>query len=112
MAAQQAHERQLAALTQDKSKKNLKLGLILGGLVVVLGGSLTGYLVYKSSKENEARIAAEQREKDRLKEEAETTIVDVRVASRYGPHDLGMGAAIAEAYLDALDAEMQGLNDN
>lgn len=48
----------------------------------------------------------------RLKEEAETTIVDVRVASRYGPHDLGMGAAIAEAYLDALDAEMQGLNDN
>jgi hypothetical protein len=48
----------------------------------------------------------------RLKEEAETTIVDMRVASRYGPHDLGMGAAIAEAYLDALDAEMQGLNDN
>ncbi|MDS7596402.1 DUF1499 domain-containing protein [Agrobacterium tumefaciens] len=48
----------------------------------------------------------------RLKEEAETTVVDIRVASRYGPHDLGMGADIAEAFLDALDAEMQGLNDS
>lgn len=48
----------------------------------------------------------------RLKEEAETTVVDVRVASRYGPHDLGMGADIAETFLDALDAEMQGLNDS
>ncbi len=48
----------------------------------------------------------------RLREDTETTLVDVRVASRFGPHDLGMGADIAEAYLDALDAEMQGLNDN
>lgn len=48
----------------------------------------------------------------RLREDTETTLVDVRVASRFGPHDLGMGAKIAEAYLDALDAEMQGLNDN
>jgi hypothetical protein len=48
----------------------------------------------------------------RLREDTETTLVDVRVASRFGPHDLGMGAAIAEAYLNALDAEMLGLNDN
>ncbi|NTJ41552.1 DUF1499 domain-containing protein [Agrobacterium larrymoorei] len=48
----------------------------------------------------------------RLKEDTETTLVDIRVASRFGPHDLGMGAKIAKAYLDALDAEMQGLNDN
>lgn len=48
----------------------------------------------------------------RLREDTETTLVDVRVASRFGPHDLGMGAEIAEGYLDALDAEMQGLNDN
>jgi hypothetical protein len=48
----------------------------------------------------------------RLREDTETTLVDVRVASRFGPHDLGMGAAIAEAYLDALDAEMLGLNDS
>ena len=47
----------------------------------------------------------------RLREDTETTLVDVRVASRFGPHDLGMGADIAKAYLDALDAEMQGLND-
>ncbi|WP_284776894.1 DUF1499 domain-containing protein [Agrobacterium sp. lyk4-40-TYG-31] len=48
----------------------------------------------------------------RLREDTETTLVDVRIASRYGPHDLGVGAEMAEAYLDALDAEMQGLNDN
>lgn len=47
----------------------------------------------------------------RLREDTETTLVDVRVASRFGQHDLGMGADIAQAYLDALDAEMQGLND-
>jgi hypothetical protein len=45
----------------------------------------------------------------RLREEAETTLVDVRVASRYGPHDLGFSAAIAENYLKALDAELLGI---
>lgn len=45
----------------------------------------------------------------RLREEAETTLVDIRVASRYGPHDLGLSAAIAEAYLHALDAELLGI---
>lgn len=45
----------------------------------------------------------------RLREEAETTLVDVRVASRYGPHDLGFSAEIAENYLKALDAELLGI---
>ncbi|WFU48371.1 DUF1499 domain-containing protein [Sinorhizobium terangae] len=45
----------------------------------------------------------------RLREEAETTFVDVRVASRYGAHDLGMGAAFAEEFLRALDAELLGI---
>lgn len=45
----------------------------------------------------------------RLREESETTLVDVRVASRYGPHDLGFSAAIAENYLKALDAELLGI---
>lgn len=45
----------------------------------------------------------------RLREEAETTLVDMRVASRYGPHDLGLGAAFAESYLKALDAELLGI---
>ncbi|HXV31762.1 MAG TPA: DUF1499 domain-containing protein, partial [Sinorhizobium sp.] len=45
----------------------------------------------------------------RLREEAETTFVDLRVASRYGPHDLGMGAAFAEEFLRALDAELLGI---
>lgn len=45
----------------------------------------------------------------RLREEAETTLVDIRVASRYGPHDLGIGYTIAEQYLRALDAELLGI---
>ncbi|MBD9448912.1 DUF1499 domain-containing protein [Rhizobium sp. RHZ01] len=45
----------------------------------------------------------------RLREEAETTFVDVRVASRYGPHDLGLSADIAENYLKALDSELLGI---
>lgn len=45
----------------------------------------------------------------RLREEVETTLVDIRVASRYGPHDLGVGADIADEYLRALDAELLGI---
>jgi uncharacterized protein (DUF1499 family) len=45
----------------------------------------------------------------RLREEAETTLVDVRVASRYGSHDLGTSAAFVDKYLRALDAELLGI---
>jgi hypothetical protein len=45
----------------------------------------------------------------RLREETETTLVDVRVASRYGDHDLGSGVAFIEKYLRALDAELLGI---
>lgn len=45
----------------------------------------------------------------RLHEDAETTSVDIRVASRYGATDLGLGAGVAESYLRALDAELLGI---
>ncbi|MBY2940969.1 MULTISPECIES: DUF1499 domain-containing protein [Rhizobium] len=45
----------------------------------------------------------------RLREEAETTFVDIRIASRYGQHDLGFSAEIAGDYLKALDAELLGI---
>lgn len=45
----------------------------------------------------------------RLREEAETTFVDIRVVSRYGDRDLGIGKSIAESYLRALDAELLGI---
>ena len=45
----------------------------------------------------------------RLREETETTLVDVRVASRHGDHDLGSGVAFIERYLRALDAELLGI---
>jgi Protein of unknown function (DUF1499). len=45
----------------------------------------------------------------RLREDAETTSVDVRVASRYGHHDLGLSAAVAEDFLERLDTELLGI---
>lgn len=45
----------------------------------------------------------------RLREDEETTSVDVRVAARYGTHDLGLSAEIAEDFLDRLDAELLGI---
>ncbi len=45
----------------------------------------------------------------RLREEAETTLVDMRVAARYGPWDLGTGAEIAQSFLSALDVELLGI---
>lgn len=45
----------------------------------------------------------------RLREEAETTMVDLRVASRYGGHDLGLSADIAQSFLRSLDSELLGL---
>jgi hypothetical protein len=45
----------------------------------------------------------------RLREEAETTLVDIRVETRYGRHDLGSGAGFVTKYLRALDAELLGI---
>ncbi|MGE7371069.1 DUF1499 domain-containing protein [Neorhizobium sp. NPDC001467] len=45
----------------------------------------------------------------RLREEAETTMVDMRVAARYGGHDLGFSNEIAQAFLRVLDSELLGL---
>lgn len=46
----------------------------------------------------------------RLSEEAETTFVDMRSVSRFGPHDLGANAQIIAAFLAALDAELLGIS--
>jgi hypothetical protein len=44
----------------------------------------------------------------RLIEEAETTRVDMRAVTRYGPHDLGLNAWHINAFLEALDAALPG----
>ena len=69
MTAQQEHERQLATLKHDKGKKQLRNMLIGGGLVVVLGGSLAGWAAYRSYTENQARMAAEARQRQLLEDE-------------------------------------------
>jgi len=69
MAAQQHHERSMAAIQTDASKKKLRNMLIGGVVFVVLAGSGLGYFVYTSAEENRARIAAQQADSARLEEE-------------------------------------------
>ncbi|MCO6186958.1 DUF1499 domain-containing protein [Rhizobium sp. L1K21] len=45
----------------------------------------------------------------RLREEEETTLADIRVASRYGQTDIGGSAIVAARFLKALDAELLGI---
>ncbi len=45
----------------------------------------------------------------RMREEEETTLVDMRIASRYGTHDLGAGSATLQHFMKALDAELLGI---
>ena len=71
MTAQQEHERKLAALKQDKSKKNLRNALIGGALAVVIGGSVAGYFVYQNKVESDRALAAQQAESRRIKAEKE-----------------------------------------
>lgn len=46
----------------------------------------------------------------RLSEEAETTFVDMRAVSRFGPHDLGANAWIISEFLRELDMELVGIS--
>lgn len=58
LARQQAHEKEIAALSQDKSKKNLRLivGLTIGALFIVAGGA--GAFIY-NQKQKEAALTAQ-----------------------------------------------------
>src|SRR5262245_58704150 len=58
MEAQQQHERSLAAIKQDESKKKLRNMLMYGGIAVVVLGGLGGFLAYKSYDENQKQLAA------------------------------------------------------
>jgi hypothetical protein len=40
--------------------------------------------------------------------EAESTVVDMRSSSRYGPHDFGANAGLIEDFLDDLDKSLFG----
>lgn len=61
MQQQQDHERQLAALSQDKKKKQLMYIAVGIGAVLVLGSAGGGYAFYRSTKEAErVRILKDQ----------------------------------------------------
>jgi colicin import membrane protein len=69
MAAQQAHERNLAAIKQDESKKSLRKTLIGIIAAVVVVGGLATFLVVKNYQDNQARIAAQAEEQRQLADE-------------------------------------------
>ncbi len=69
IARQQEHERQLAALKQDGSKKKLRNALIGGVVVVVFAGAGLGVFLNNKAKED-ARTAAVQADEQRKKDEA------------------------------------------
>ncbi len=45
----------------------------------------------------------------RLREDDESTVADMRVAARFGPHDLGTGAALIRRFFDSLDRDLLGM---
>jgi colicin import membrane protein len=69
MAAQQHHERSLAAIQQDEGKKKLRNMLIAGIAVVVVGGSVATFLGVKASNEAQARATADAQARAQLEEE-------------------------------------------
>ena len=73
MQQQQDHERQLAALSQDKKKKQLTWVVVAIGAVLVFGGAGGGYAFWSTQQESariqalkDQEIAAKQQQLDKL----------------------------------------------
>ncbi|MEO4043628.1 DUF1499 domain-containing protein [Hoeflea sp. CAU 1731] len=101
-----------SSITAPQNEEEATEALILGPLDVQL------LLEGAAGKTAEIVIQAETRtlvwglESDisiRLTEEAQTTFVDMRSVSRFGPHDFGVNAQIITRFLNALDAELLGI---
>jgi colicin import membrane protein len=69
MAAQQQHERSLAAINQDQSKKKLRNMLIVGGAVVGIGLIGGGFALYKSNADRTAQDQARAEQQRQADEE-------------------------------------------
>lgn len=104
MEAQQQHERNLAQLKHDKSKKTLRNALIIGGAVVVLGGSTGGYFIWKNIQAQEAATA--RAEEDRRKEAEEKAKLLASLAESQKKTDLLL-AQLANAKDEATKLALQ-----
>jgi len=69
LTAQQAHERSLVQLKEDKGKKSLRNTLIALGVIIPLAAGGIGFFLYKQNQETQARIRAQEADA-REKEEA------------------------------------------
>ncbi len=70
MTQQQAHERQLVQLKQDKGKKRMRIALIVGACVVVLGGTGAGFYINHQSELDAKLLADQEAETRRIAEAA------------------------------------------
>ncbi|MFT3764472.1 MAG: hypothetical protein QM820_02980 [Minicystis sp.] len=104
MAAQQAHEANLAKLTHDEGKKKLRNLLIGGSLVAVLGiGGLVAFLV-KSHDESQRAIAAVEAAKKDAEEKAKKKEAELK--EQQAKVD-GLLAQLASAKDEATKLELQ-----
>jgi len=83
MTSRQEHERHLAALHQDKSKKNLKLIAIITGVVLVVAVFGGGFALYSSAQKQklaeqqladlQGQVAQAQQDKMKLEQDLSNT---------------------------------------
>ncbi len=78
MAQQQDHERQLAAVSQDKKKKQLTFIALGIGAVLILGAGGGGYAFWKSGQEQAKVTAAKNAEIAEQKAQLDKLMADLR----------------------------------
>ena len=107
LAAQQAHEQQLAALKGDQSKKRLKLIVGIVSAVLVIGIGVTVTLMMKSAEEQRKLAAAHLAEQQRAEAEFKRLKADFEAAQQK-QQDLQNALANAkdEATRQALEAQL------
>ncbi len=105
MTAQQAHEAQITALTQDKHKKRLQIMVGVIGGVLLIGGAV-GVMAYMQSQEDAARKAAVQAAALKEAEErAQKVQRDFEMAQR---KEEELRSSLASAKDEAEKARLQG----
>lgn len=71
MAAQQEHERKLARLDQDVTKKRLRNGVMALVAVLIIGGGVGGFMWYSNLQEQQRQLVAAQLKAEKARQDAE-----------------------------------------
>ena len=113
MTAQQAHEQQLASITQDKHKKKLQIAVGIVAFVLVAGGIGGGVLFKQSQEEAEKQKAALEAERARLAEEKSRLEGMVKKAEeKEADLQAALNSAKDEAERARIQAELKKAQEN